>query len=203
MVKNIVFGILHKATYNILFIKINLLRMEHIMKNNKTFRICITAVFIALVYICTAFIKIPIPLGYAHIGNSIILLASFYFTPWIACISGGIGSSMADILTGFPIWAVPTLFIKIGIAFIACKIFKLGNKTKSVYSKSTLAGAILSMIFMVAAYTIVGAVLYGSIAAGLSSTLGLAAEGVVNIIVFYVLGTILDKAGIRKLISEI
>lgn len=42
------------------------------MKNNNTFKICITAVFIALVYIATALIQIPIPLGYANLGDSII-----------------------------------------------------------------------------------------------------------------------------------
>lgn len=172
------------------------------MKNNKTFKICITAVFIALVYIATAFIQIPIPLGYAHLGNSIILLASLLLTPRIACISGGIGSSMADILTGFPIWAVPTLIIKIGIALIASSIFSLGKKSKSIYSKRTFAGTAASMIFMTAGYTVAGAILYGSVASGLSSAPGLFAEGIVNIIVFYAIGIILDKAGIKRLISQ-
>lgn len=172
------------------------------MKDNKTFKICITAVFIALVYISTAFIQIPIPLGYAHPGNSIILLASLLFTPQIACISGAIGSCMADILTGFPIWAVPTLIIKTGIALIASSMFSFGGKSKSIYSKRTFAGAAASMIFMAAGYTISGAVIYGSVASGLASAPGLLAEGVVNIIVFYGIGTILDKAGIKRLVSQ-
>lgn len=173
------------------------------MKNNNTFKICITAIFIALVYIATALIQIPIPLGYANLGDSIILLASFLFTPWIACIAGGVGASMADVLTGYPIWAVPTLIIKVGIALIACSIFSIGKKNKSLYSVRTILGAVLSMLFMAAGYTVFGAVLYGSVAAGLSSAPGLLAEGVINIIVFYVIGTILDKAGIRKLTSGI
>ena len=69
------------------------------MKKNNVMKTCITAVFIALTYIMTAFIQIPIPLGYANLGDSMILLACFMFGPWVGCIAGGAGAYADDILT--------------------------------------------------------------------------------------------------------
>lgn len=59
------------------------------------------------------------------------------------------------------------------------------------------------MLFMAFGYTVAGAILYGSIASGLASTPGLLAEGVINIIVFYGIMSVLEKAGIRKLTDSI
>lgn len=170
------------------------------MKNNKVMKICVTGVFIALTYIMTAFIQIPIPLGYANLGDSIILLACFMFGLQTACIAGGCGAALADILTGYPIWAIPTIIIKVTLAFIACAFFSLG-KEKKLYSVQTFTGLVLSMLFMAIGYTIAGAILYGSIGSGLASAPGLLIEGVVNIIVFFGIATLLEKAGIKKFIN--
>ena len=47
-------------------------------------------------------IQIPIPLGYAHLGDSVILITAYLFGPVVGALAGGIGSAMADILTGYP-----------------------------------------------------------------------------------------------------
>ena len=95
-------------------------------------QMCITAVFMALTCVATMVVQIPIPLGYAHLGDSVILICAFFFGPVVGALAGGIGSAMADILTGFAVWAVPTLIIKTIMPIIACAIF--GNM-KSYFSK--------------------------------------------------------------------
>lgn len=167
-------------------------------QHNSILKFTITALFIALTYIATAFIQIPIPLGYANLGDCIILTCAFFFTPAMACAAGAIGAAMADILTGYAIWAIPTLIIKSLVALSACAIFGLKNKNRKMYSVKTFAGSIVSMIVMTVGYTLFGAVLYGSLASGLASAPGLALEGVVNIIAFFIIGTVLDKSGITK-----
>ena len=53
---------------------------------------------------------------------------------------------------------------------------------------SIIAALLLSSIWMAAAYTLAGAVLYASMSAALTSTLGLIMEGLVNsIIAFFLL----------------
>ena len=86
-------------------------------------QMCITAVFMALTCVATMVVQIPIPLGYAHLGDSVILICAFFFGPVVGALAGGIGSAMADILTGFAVWAVPTLIIKTIMPIIACAIF--------------------------------------------------------------------------------
>ena len=86
-------------------------------------QMCITAVFMALTCVATMVVQIPIPLGYAHLGDSVILICAFFFGPVVGALAGGIGSAMADILTGFAVWAVPTIIIKTIMPIIACAIF--------------------------------------------------------------------------------
>ena len=62
-------------------------------------QMCITAVFMALTCVATMVVQIPIPLGYAHLGDSVILICAFFFGPVVGALAGGIGSAMADILT--------------------------------------------------------------------------------------------------------
>ena len=110
---------------------------------------------------------------------------------WSTC--SGIGSAMADILTGYPVWAVPTLLIKTIMPLIACYIFQNKVSRKPVISVRVLVGAIVTLLFMTAGYVFFGGILYGSWALGLASAPGLLLKSVVNLIVFIVVGTGLSK----------
>lgn len=56
----------------------------------KTRRIVLTAIFIALVYVATLIIQIPIPgtSGYVNLGDSFILLSGYFFGPITGFIAG-------------------------------------------------------------------------------------------------------------------
>ena len=154
---------------------------------------CMTAVCMALTCIATMLIQIPIPLGYAHLGDSVILITAYLFGPVVGALAGGIGSAMADILTGYPVWAVPTLLIKTIMPLIACYIFQNKVSRKPVISVRVLVGAVVTLLFMTAGYVFFGGILYGSWALGLASAPGLLLKSVVNLIVFIVVGTGLSK----------
>lgn len=99
--------------------------MENEKKKKFTIqKMCMTAVFMALTCMATAFIQIPIPLGYAHLGDCIILIAAYLCGPVAGALAGGIGSAMADVITGFAIWALPTLLIKTIMPIIAYLLFR-------------------------------------------------------------------------------
>ena len=127
----------------------------------------------AFVFIATFIPKIPIPLGYAHLGDAAIFLVIFVCGSRIGILSGVTGSAFADLLSGFPMWILPTIFIKAGMAEI---FFKLRDK-------NILLGLIAASLFMTFGYTFAGAFLYGSLAAGFSSTPGLLLKSAVNIVV--------------------
>ncbi len=160
------------------------------MKHENILNLCITALFVGIVYITTAFIKIPIPLGYANLGEAFILFAAFVTNKKTACIAGGFGSALADILSGFPLWALPTLVIKAVFALIAFQFF---SKNKKLTSPYVLAGTCLAAVFAAVSYTLAGMLLYGSFAAGLSSFPGLFSESLVNAVCFFLLAKICPK----------
>lgn len=158
--------------------------------------ICLTALFTALVFVMTFVPKIPIPLGYAHLGNAAVFLGVILIGRRNGAIAGSIGSALADLIGGFAIWIVPTLIIKYVMAMIFAYIGAVGVRTqKNSFSITprSIAGLVLACLWMTASYTLAGAFLYDSLAAGLASTPGLAMEGLLNAAVFLLLVKPLQK----------
>lgn len=149
----------------------------------KTKDLTLTAIMSAFVFLATFVPKIPIPLGYAHLGDAAIFLAVIFCGRKIGILSGVIGSALADFLSGFPIWILPTILIK---ALEAEIFYKLSVK-------NFLAALIVSSLAMTAGYTIFGAILYGSLSVGLTSTPGLLIKSAINIIVAIILKTALQN----------
>ena len=56
-----------------------------------------------------------------------------------------------------------------------------------------LIAVVVTIAEMVFGYFVAGSILYSSVATGLLQVPGLAAEGIVGIILFYLLGSIFDK----------
>lgn len=76
--------------------------------------ISIIGVFSGLICVLTIIISIPIPAtqGFINIGDAGVMICGLLFGPVIGGLSGGIGSSLADILLGYTIYAPGTLIIK-------------------------------------------------------------------------------------------
>ena len=138
--------------------------------------LCLTAVMTALVFLATFVPRIPIPLGYAHLGDAVIFLLALSIGRREALFAACLGSALSDVLGGFLLWAVPTLIIKFVMADIVWRI-----AGRSAAGKIRTLGAFLaSSLWMAFAYTVFGAALYASVEAGLASALGLLMEGLVN-----------------------
>ena len=151
----------------------------------KTRQLTLTAMMTAFVFVATFVPKIPIPLGYAHLGDAAIFLAVMFFGRRVGILSGVIGSALADFLSGFPIWMVPTIFIKAAEAEIFWRLRE----------KNFLLGLIAAGLVMAAGYTLAGAILYDSLSAGLASTPGLLMEAAVNALATVVLGAAIKNRG--------
>lgn len=160
--------------------------------------LCMTAVMTAFICIMTVVPRIPIPLGYAHLGDAAIFLAVLYTGRREGALAASIGSALADFLGGFPIWILPTLIIKYIMAEIVWNASgRQGQGT--LLSVRTFVGFCLSALWMVFGYTAAGAVLYGGIEAGLTSTPGLLLEGVVNILAAFAAVGLISRTGLRRL----
>lgn len=151
-----------------------------------------TALMTALVFVATYLPHIPIPLGYAHLGDAVIFLLALLAPRRSALVAACIGSALADLLGGFALWIVPTLVIKFVMAEI---VYRVGRREDAIAPRaSIIAALLLSSLWMAAAYTLAGAVLYASMSAALTSTLGLIMEGLVNsIIAFFLLPLLRER----------
>ncbi len=164
---------------------------------------CLTAMFMALVCIATLFFKVSIPGGYAHLGNGFILLGCVWMGNPEALLIGGVASAMADFLGGYGQWIFPTLIIK-GIMGFAIALIANGTgkyTAGGIYRLRTAIASAAGIAIMVAGYFLFGIWLMGSAAASLTQIPGLVSEGVVGIVVFYVLGIAFEKAHVTKLLT--
>lgn len=100
---------------------------------NKTKKLTFLGLMIALVFIATFSIRIPIPFtqGYIHAGDSMIFITAILFGWQFGALAGGIGSAIADLVAGYTIWIVPTLIIKAIMGAIIGLIVSDINKPKT------------------------------------------------------------------------
>ena len=67
----------------------------------------------ALCCVATMIIKIPSPLkGYLNLGDCVVLLSGWLLGPAYGFAAAGIGSALADIFSGYVIYAPATFIIK-------------------------------------------------------------------------------------------
>ena len=125
--------------------------------------ICLTALFTALVFVMTFVPKIPIPLGYAHLGNAAVFLGVVLIGRRNGAIAGSIGSGLADLIGGFAIWIIPTLIIKYVMAMIFAYAGGQAQPGNFSINRQSIIGLVLACLWMTVSYTIAGAVLYGSL----------------------------------------
>jgi len=120
----------------------------------------------ALVALTTAFLKIPMPsgAGYIHIGDGAIYVAAVLLGPYAAA-PAAVGSALADVIAGYPIYALPTLMIKGAMGYLAGWYMARGlcascGKDVRKLLTSALVFAAAGLIMM-AGYWVTDTVLFG------------------------------------------
>ena len=99
----------------------------------KTKKLVTCAMLAAIACVATMIIRIPIPKGYVNFGDCIVLLGGFLLGPVSGALAAGIGSSLADIFSGYAIYALPTFIIKGLMAFVGAVLLKRFSDNKFWY----------------------------------------------------------------------
>ena len=89
----------------------------------------LSAMFAALIFVLTAYLHIPSHTGYTHVGDAFIYMAASLLPTPYAIGASVVGAAMADALSGYVIWVVPTIIIK------ALTVFCFTNKAKTILCK--------------------------------------------------------------------
>ncbi len=120
-------------------------------------KIVTSALFVSLIVVATAFIKIPLAtFGYVHLGDAFIFLACFVLKPKHSVVVGALGSALADLFLGYFIYIPATLVVKALVALV----FSLTVYYKTSFLRQVLAVAICSVVIG-GGYFVFEACLYG------------------------------------------
>lgn len=130
----------------------------HTANSVKIYDIVITGLMAALVFVGTYFFKIPTSFGYTHLGDCMIILTVCMFGTRKGVLAGAIGAGLSDLLGGYTIWVLPTMFFKgIWALIMGIVAYKLLSKVKFNW----LIGAVAGAVVHIALYTLIKIPLYG------------------------------------------
>ncbi len=162
----------------------------------KTQKIVIAAMLAALACVATMIIKFPSPLkGYFNLGDCVVLLCGWTLSPLYGFAAAGIGSALADVFSGYAVYAPATFVIKGAMALIAFYGFKL-IKNRAGNAVARIVSGAVAEILMVAGYFIFEGFLYG-FAPSVVNIPTNAFQGVAGLVIGITLTKIFEKAKIK------
>ena len=168
------------------------------MKLEKTLKLTYTAMLTAMVCVATMLIRIPTMVGYTNLGDGFILLSAFLFGPFYGAVAGGIGSMLADILSGYAFYAPATLVIKGLLAVIAALLWKAMRKRGGDKVWEKILASLVAEIWMAAGYWTFETLFLGEAKAALASVPNNIAQGLVGVVLGMVLYYALSKLPMWK-----
>jgi uncharacterized membrane protein len=116
-------------------------------------KLAFMGLFSALLVVATVVLRFPVPTFnlYFNLGEAIIYLTALLYGGVPGALIGGVGSALADIIGGYPVWAPITLVIKGLEGYIVGTVAR-----ENRYLAVTLGG-----ITMMAGYALAAGILYG------------------------------------------
>ena len=130
-------------------------------KKKDLLRICMAAMFAALICVATIVIQIPSPIGgFLNFGDCFILVGAWLLGPVYGFAAGAIGSAAADLLTGYAVYAPATFVIKGLIGLTAALLMRSVGRTGKKHMACGLS-AVTAELVMIAGYYLYDAAVMG------------------------------------------
>ena len=162
------------------------------MRRNHIKLMCLSGIFSALVFVVTAYLHIPTYNGYVHCGDGFIFIAACLLPTPYAVAVGALGALLADVLTGFAIWAPGSMVIKGLLALLfTCK-------SKRIVTARNLMMLLPAALVSAGGYYLYEALITGSLLASLAGIPGSLVQAAASSIVFVAVGIALDKYNLKK-----
>ena len=157
------------------------------MYSEKLKKLTLAGVFAALTAISTLLIQIPSPTkGYINTGDVLVNLSAWVLGPIYGSAAAGIGSAMADLISGYTVYAPATLIIKAGMAAASFTVYSRFARKQNSFP-ALLSGALAAELIMILGYAVFAGILYGSLASALLSIPENIVQGVFGAVVSAVL----------------
>ncbi|MBQ3948047.1 MAG: ECF transporter S component [Ruminococcus sp.] len=151
------------------------------MNSKKTKLITLTALLTAFTTVSTMIIRIPTPTkGYVNLGDCLVNISAWLLGPVYGAAAAGIGSALADVFSGYIVYALATLIIKGAMAVASYNIYHVISKNKDSLT-GKIFGALAAEIIMIGGYFIFESILYGSFTVAALGIVGNIAQGIMGI----------------------
>ena len=128
---------------------------------SKTRKVVYTALLVALVYVCTAFVNIRLPIaangGLVHLGNVPLFIAAILFGRRYDAVAGGVGMALFDLMGGWLAWAPFTLIVVAAMGWVVGMITEHLPGFRGIVCALAAACAI-----KIVGYYIAEAIIYGN-----------------------------------------
>ena len=123
-------------------------------KSGVAAKLALAAALAATTTVATMLVQIPIPptRGYLNFGDILVFTSALLFGRFVGGLAGGIGSAMADVITGYGYFAPYTLIIKGLEGSLAGAIRDGKNTRRDVLGWFVGAVAMVIGYFLVEAY---------------------------------------------------
>ena len=161
--------------------------------HNKHLRLtCQSALCCAVIFVFTAYLHVPSFNGYTHVGDGFLYLtASMLPTPW-AMAAGAIGAGLADLLSGYGIWAPATVVIK------ALTAWCFTAKAPTLLCRRNYLALIPSLLLCVGGYYGYECLITGNLVAPLAGIPGYITQVALSSLVYLILSRGMDRAGLKQ-----
>lgn len=159
-------------------------------------RLVFSAMFCAVVFTAT-WISVPAPgIGNVNLGDAAILLSAWMLGgPW-AAVASGLGAALADLVSGYAVYAPATFLIKALMVAAVIGIRKLGARTKGSGRLFRILGAIAAELVMITGYLLYEALVIGLGWAAVANIPFNAAQGAIGIVLGVAAYALLHRAGL-------
>ena len=169
------------------------------MIGEKTRKLVYAALFAALTCVMTMIVKIPVPAtgGYVNLGDCVVLLAGWVLGPMYGGAAAGLGSMLADLVSGYPLYAPGTFVIKACMAVCAWAVFRAAAGEKRGLA-ARIGGALAGEAVMVAGYFAYEGVVLGFGLGAAAAIPGNLIQGVFGLAVSVAAAEALSRSGAVK-----
>lgn len=138
---------------------------------SKTKQLVFAALFVALVFVFTAFINVRLPVaangGLIHLGNVPLFVIAILFGKKFAALAGGLGMALFDLMGGWMLWAPFTLVI---VGLMGYTVGAICQKRQGVawYAAAFAAATVIKVV----GYYLAEMIIYGNALVPLASVPG-------------------------------
>ena len=164
----------------------------------KTKKLVFSALLAALVCVATLILTVSLPGGgYFNLGDCFVIASGVILGPWFGFLASAIGSALADVISGYVLYAPATFIIKGLMALIVGFVcLKNKNMLKVFFS------GIVAEVIMIAGYFLYELILNGY-ALAILGVAGNALQGLVGVVSSFALVLLLTKnKAINKFLTQ-